>query len=329
MQLADALVEVELQGLAAKQYEHESIKARKDKKFISPTQAQGIPEAAAAAATLVAFEQNKGARVMIDKGAGKVSSVTLAEPVIPGGGDNNRLLWSVGTSHDGHGPLQDHRKLSDVAAAAVKNWIGQYADTFGINVAELVTANTGVTEQTIQIAYRRQYKDVEVEGAHVTATVTEGNLNLLGFDDFEDIQLETNPTISSDDAVAAVETFTGHSTNGRGKTEPKLKIISMATDNPGQTGKPNRGLFRGARKTQAQAQGQGPPFGRAYTHKLVWEVYPTFDEQTVETFVAQVDAESGEVYRFQDMNDYLEITGGVYPVTNDGVVPDGVEQSGW
>src|SRR5262249_53280811 len=46
---------------------------------------------------------------------------------------------------------------------------------------------------------------------------------------------------------------------------------------------------------------------------------------------AVVDAHTGELLSFQDTNDYAQrqIFGGVFPVSNDGRVPDGVEQTGW
>ncbi len=42
-----------------------------------------------------------------------------------------------------------------------------------------------------------------------------------------------------------------------------------------------------------------------------------------------MDAHSGEVLASKDQNHYAEVKGDVYPVTNDGIVPDGVEQAGW
>ncbi len=46
---------------------------------------------------------------------------------------------------------------------------------------------------------------------------------------------------------------------------------------------------------------------------------------------AVVDAQSGELLNFEDKNEYAgrQMFGGVYPVSNDQRVPDGVEQTGW
>ena len=50
-------------------------------------------------------------------------------------------------------------------------------------------------------------------------------------------------------------------------------------------------------------------------------------------FEALVDAHTGEVMSFADTNQYVatvrKVKGGVLPVSNDGISPDGVEQAGW
>ena len=69
-------------------------------KFSRP---DALPNAGFSPSKYEALEGEKGGKVMIDVGTGKLSSATLVEPVIPGKGKGNRLLWSVGTSHDeGH-----------------------------------------------------------------------------------------------------------------------------------------------------------------------------------------------------------------------------------
>jgi hypothetical protein len=42
-----------------------------------------------------------------------------------------------------------------------------------------------------------------------------------------------------------------------------------------------------------------------------------------------VDSHSGKILAGEDQNQYAEVKGGVFPVTNDGIVPDGIEQAGW
>jgi hypothetical protein len=68
--------------------------------------------------------------------------------------------------------------------------------------------------------------------------------------------------------------------------------------------------------------------GNGYGHRLVWQLHPSFagDHGSWEMLV---DAHTGEVLSFEDKNHYAEVKGGVLPVTNDGISPDGVEQAGW
>ena len=85
------------------------------------------------------------------------------------------------------------------------------------------------------------------------------------------------------------------------------------------------------------ARGQGTErisLGRGYGHRLVWAIRPAFDkEDELGRYEALVDAHSGELISFEDTNDYAasfrQVIGGVQPASNDGNVPDGVEQAGW
>jgi len=328
--LATAFVEFDLQGPAAKEFEHPSITLAKEKKFSRP---DALPNAGFAPSKYEALEGEKGGKVMIDVGTGKLSSATLAEPVIPGKGKGNRLLWSVGTSHDeGHGPLQDHRRLSDVAVDAVKTWIDENNNYLEIDMTELGEERIGVHSggEHVQVIIFRTHNGVTVDGSLLHAEISQGNIISFAMEEWADItEIDTTPTISAADAMAAVASFTGYAKEGGETCEPELKIIAVSASHQKHSNEPTRSLLRGERRTQGQGQGQGPKFGEGYTHRLIWEVCPTLEGQTIEKFVAKVDAHDGEVLEFKDSNDYLEAKGGVYPKSNDGVGEDGNEQGGW
>ena len=85
--------------------------------------------------------------------------------------------------------------------------------------------------------------------------------------------------------------------------------------------------------TRADAPYKGP-VGQGYVHRLVYSM--TFQRPPEEArWETLVDAVSGEVVAFRDKNQYenRQVTGGVYPLTNTGVVPEpqscGEMQSGW
>lgn len=329
--LASALVEFDTTGPAAMDYEHPGITAKKDKNFSRPNE---LPVDGFAPSAYAALEDEKGGAVMIETESGKISSLILSDAIIPGKGRGNRLLWSVGTTHDdGHGHLPAHRKLSDIVVESVKGWIEQNNEAIQIDMNELGEERSAVHGRGdhAQVIIRRMYKGVPVEGSQAHAELSQGNMITFGLKEWADIPSDFNviPAIDSEIAKEAVAEKTGYPQTGGETCEAELKIITMfvSNRNQGQGNRPTR-YFRGA--TIEEGQGQDPPpFAQAYTHKLVWEVCPTLEQQTIEKFVAQVDAETREVYVFKDSNDYLEAKGSVFPVSNDGTAPDGVSQEGW
>jgi hypothetical protein len=72
----------------------------------------------------------------------------------------------------------------------------------------------------------------------------------------------------------------------------------------------------------------GGVFGAGYSSALVWRVALRVGDEP-ETWEAQIDAHTGAVRSFTDINAYAQAKGGVYPVSNDQAPPDGVEQAGW
>ena len=65
--------------------------------------------------------------------------------------------------------------------------------------------------------------------------------------------------------------------------------------------------------------------GAGYSHRLVWAVRPIIPGD-IGQWQALVDAHSGELLAFQDLNHYgtaRTVTGNVYPVAYDGIAPDG------
>ena len=69
--------------------------------------------------------------------------------------------------------------------------------------------------------------------------------------------------------------------------------------------------------------------GSGYTHALAWRICPKFTNQRQEIMEGLVDAHTGHIYSFIDTIDYFTGVAGVYPVSNDGQIPDGVMQSGY
>ncbi len=240
---------------------------------------------------------------------GRWVSITPAHPLVPGRGVGNQLSWA----HVGLPEPQTDAAFKATAGRVFRDYLKNNAAALRINIDEL--AGQGLTtvhgdSQFVQIHVPRVVDGVPVRGSYLTAVINRGNLVLFGTSRWGDVQVSKRPEISADSARAAVQshvepfTVIGH----WGKDE--LNLVPMAN---------GRDVL-------------GVVFGKGYTHRLIWVVRPTFDNEAGR-YEALVDARSGELISFTDTNHYAdtprESMGGVYPVSNDGISPDGVEQAGW
>ncbi|MEO8275156.1 MAG: hypothetical protein ABI639_02995 [Thermoanaerobaculia bacterium] len=236
----------------------------------------------------------------IDARGGQWATLWLSAPLIPGDGVGNDLTWAA--LGESQAPAKSELGLS------AWNGLVRYLDAHRAELripAEELTPRTSVDESGdfIQIRGLRQVNGVPVRGSSLVATVSHGNLILLGAEQWGKIDVSTEPSISASEAmnllVAHLEAFTpsGYS------AKPHLELLPVGVD--------------------------GAP-GHGYTHRLAWIVEPQFAGRN-ESYEAAIDAHSGEVLFFQDMNSYAtrNINGGVLPASNDGQVPDGVEQPGY
>eukprot|EP00986_Skeletonema_menzelii_P000889 scaffold255_cov142-Skeletonema_menzelii.AAC.1 len=137
--------------------------------------------------------------------------------VLPGDGVGNRLLWTVGTSHDeGHGPLTDHRMLSGAAVDACKQWITNHQDELGINVEELFAPGMVRTathpDGDIQLSLTRTFKGIEVVGSRLAINIVAGNIATVAVEQWGHISMDfgVTPTITAEDALNVLSTHTGH-----------------------------------------------------------------------------------------------------------------------
>jgi hypothetical protein len=246
--------------------------------------------------------------------------------ILPG---NNRLLWTVGTSHDeGHGPPTDHRMLSEVAVEAVKQFLIDNQETLGIDIDELFAPGTVRTEVhadgDIQLSLRRTYNGILVIGSRVAVNIVAGNIVSLSLEEWGDIEddFDITPSITAEDAMSAFAAHTGgHAVvAGEETCDSEIQILTLANDEDATESSATtlRGTARALQTT-----------GLGYKHKLIWKVCPKFEGQGVaHLFQGYVDAHTQEVMELTNTVD-LFVEGGVYPISNDGKLPGGVEQPNW
>ena len=249
----------------------------------------------------------------VDLRSGRVESLTLAYPILPGNGFNNGLLWSVSPEEDTtHTSPMLSEEWEELAIQAVKNWMLDHASDLGINVeTELFTKGSVRTAvhgdgDMIQLHMPRIFKGVRVLGSRAMATIKKGNLINIGFEDWGSIppDFSVDPTLTVEDAYAAVTSRVGHRMiRGQDNCNPEIQILTM-TPSPRE-------------------------FGKGYEYVLVWRVCPLFEHQDIEAMEGLVDAKTGEIYSFIDMVHYFEAKGGVYPISNDKRDANGIEQPGW
>jgi hypothetical protein len=254
-------------------------------------------------------------RIYIDPRSGAASNIVATFPLIPGTGAGNGLtLADLGRSLGR--PVQ---KLdSPVVAEAARRFAESHAGILGIDVQQLGTARaTQVTPDLWQISIPQEYGGIRVRDARLAASVSHGNLVLIGAETWGNVHLDATPRLKAEQALAAGFAYAG----GRASEdvilrEPRLEIAPLAP-------------------TEYQrGEGFAGPVGRGYGHRLVWTF--VFQRPPDEArWEVMVDAVSGEVIAFQDINQYeqREVKGGVYPLTSTEICPDaarcGAMQSGW
>jgi hypothetical protein len=246
------------------------------------------------------------AAAFVDVRSGRFATLLTVEPLIPGTGDGNSL------SFEGLGVAQPEKDAGyePIAWNAFAAYLIQHKAQLGIDMAELKHPSLGINEHgaMIQIHVPRFYHDVRVLDSYLTAVINHGNLVLLGANKWGPVALDVKPRVSE---VQAGQTLRNHvlpaAPSGTWK-KAELAIVALSSG-------PSESLVG---------------LGHGYDYRLVWVLRPEFAGE-IGRYEAQVDARSGELISFLDTNDYQsarKVVGGVYPVSNDNVPPDGVEQPG-
>jgi hypothetical protein len=223
------------------------------------------------------------------------SSLVLSRPLVPGAGIGN--------------DLPGQRPPSEVEIwRALTGFLAQHRQELLVDTAELAAPSVGIFEggNIIQVHAPRVVAGIAVRDSGLTAFINHGNLLLFGLQNWGNVDATTSPVLSraqAQEVVAAhLKPFTAeaHSVH--------LERIPLA-------------------RGQEVA---GMTLGQGYDYRLAW-VVPMRVAGDMGSWEGLVDALTGELLAFQDKNQYAvrRVIGGVYPVSNDGIDPDGDEQPGW
>ncbi len=208
-------------------------------------------------------------------------------------------------------PSGSSASLDQAVWLALEDYLNRNLGVLGIDVAELAPARVTVHDggDRIQIYAARQIAGTPVRDAFLTAVVGHGNLILLGVRHWGEVRVGTDPAVSGDDAAAKVAAHLAPITMDGLRSPAELILVPTAA---------------GLDPTRV-------PIGEGYRHRLAWLIEPELRGHPGR-WEALVDAHSGELLVFGDTRNYATprtVVGGVFPVSNDGAAPDGVEQAGF
>jgi trimeric autotransporter adhesin len=236
-----------------------------------------------------------------DVRAGRWGSLILSEPLLPGFGTGNSLRWE----DFGFVAQPSTKEIEREAWTAIQAFLRRTEAQLRVDVAELDQPRIGVYDDgaLVQVSVGRAVGGVPVRNSRLNAVINHGNLVLLGLTHWGPVQASRWPSLSADEArgIAAQHSQPFEFQPAKGK--PHLELI-LSRD----------GADAGDR------------------HRLAWVLRGTVLGD-LGRWEALVDATNGELLGFEDQNQYArrkpQVMGGVFPLSNDGQGPGGVEQPRW
>ncbi len=285
--------------LAAKSFRHADLEG--EDVFVAPGELP-LKAAGAAVSRLDALGVSKSS-ARLDARSGRFVTLLPTAALIPGDGVGNDLRWSdLGIVRPKSGVDLKQAAWQAFLAYLEANQAALDVDPSELTDAPVLTSYDG--GDMIHIHAPRLIDGIAVRGNYISGTVKKGNLILLGIHKWSDRGTgSSRPWISEDEARTAAE---GH-----------LSPWAVTRE----WGKPEKVYL-------ALANGNAPAHSQGYRYQAAWAVKVNVAGDAG-SWEVLVDAHTGEVLAAEDTNSYAEVKGGVLPVTNDGVVPDGVEQAGW
>lgn len=271
----------------------------------APVDGSGDPRLAAAARRLGSLPSASD----VDLRTGRFSRLQPARPLLPGRGVGNELSWEA----LGRRAPESDAELAGAARRAFEEWLLDHADELRLDPREMVSpvSSEVVAPDHVVLWVRRRVAGHLVRDSALVGVIRHGNLILAGFDRWGEVAGGGVARRTAEEAVLALERHLAGRPAGSAWRPPELEWIPVA---------------EGVAAPDASA---GPGLG----YRLAWVVGHDLGE-TGRRWEALVDARDGTLLALTDTARYgsgtpRRATGGVYPVSNDGQAPDGVEQPGW
>lgn len=241
--------------------------------------------------------------VYIDPRSGVPTNIMAPIALVPGDGYGNELTFQqLSGDLDREVTGVDEDLVGDTLLA----FIYENQEVLSVDVSQLgEVVAAKVTENLWQVHLPQVVEGVPVRYSRLTATVSHGNLVLLGGEVWGNVQIDPRPRLSPEEAMrAGFEYLGGRLSADSIVASPALEILPTAP--PEHEG----------------SAGYNGPVGAGYGHLLVYSF--AFERKGTEgTWQLAVDAHDGSVVELQDVNHYVtrRITGGVYPQSSTDQCP--------
>lgn len=239
----------------------------------------------------------------MDPRSGTLTAVIGRVPLIPGSGVGNALKLEDLGREVGRSVAAVE---SDLVAELVRRFVVKNADVIGVDPGQLgSTRAVQVTDDLWHVRIPQQVEGIPVRHGHLVATISHGNLVLLGTETWGNVSLDTQPAITKTQAIANGYLHAGGKEDvDEAWQDPVLEIIPYAP--------------------QEQQDGTSfvGPVGAGYGHRLVW-AFGFRRPPGLEAWEILVDAHSGKVISFEDKTLYADeqVVGGIYPLTATEICP--------
>lgn len=212
-------------------------------------------------------------------------------------------------------PAAPRAQLADLERRA-RGFIAEHQSLLHIAEPELVLNVDGSGEIDAGhwiVLFNRYRKGVPVENEQLVFLLSGTSLVAFGANQWGEIDEPPAPALGEARARSALDAYMLVDP-GRVHTLAPAALVWIAEPplgGPDGEGRAYRGVV-----------------GAGIYHRLVWR-FTISAEGEPGTWVAKVDALTGEILAFYDDDRYGQVKGGVYPTSNDQICPDGCEQPDW
>jgi hypothetical protein len=209
--------------------------------------------------------------VYVDSKSGKPVNIIHQFPLILEPGENNKAKLDRTSAPDNSASL-----TKDVVIVLFDRFVRDHSDVLALDVNQLGEHTAFQTKNdSWEVNISQQLNGIPVRDSRIGGAIFRGTLSTLGLTHWENVNISTEPKISAQQAYDIGFDYAGaRSSNDQIWKETTLEIIPV--DSGGET----------------------------YSHRLLW-VFGFRRVPSVASWEVLVDAHTGQIIAFRDVNQYL------------------------